>query len=143
MTSSGRSWTQALPPADAARISDAVTAHGRAQVLDSNAEPIACGLYEDGRLIAGATGRTECQRLFVNYLWVDEHLRGQGLGSELLRQLEAQALRRGCLDALIETLSDRTADLYERLGYVCMAHVHDYIPGFTRHILIKVWKPRD
>jgi len=94
-------------------------------------------------LIAGALGRTEFRRLFINYLWVDEGWRGRGLVSDVLRRLEAQALKRGCVDALIETLSDRHAELYERLGYAMMAHVHDYLPGFTRYILIKVWKPRD
>jgi len=143
-SSSGlRRWTTELPADDAARISEGVTRHGRAQAPGGQAQAIACGLYEDGHLIAGALGRTEFKRLFVNYLWVDEDWRGGGLGTELLRQLEAQALRRGCLDALIETLSDRTARWYEQLGYAMMAHVHDYIPGFTRYILIKVWKPRD
>lgn len=139
-----RTWSQDLAPADAAQISAGVTAYGRALAFGGNAQDISCGLHdEDGRLIAGATGRTEFRRLFINYLWVDEDLRGQGIGSDVLRRLEAQALKRGCVDALIETLSDRHAELYERLGYAMMAHVHDYIPGFTRYILIKVWKPRD
>ncbi|MDN3919223.1 GNAT family N-acetyltransferase [Roseateles violae] len=140
----GRRWSQELAPADAARVRDGVTAYGRALAAGGQAQDIACGLHdEQGRLIAGALGRTEFRRLFINYLWVDEELRGHGLGSELLRRLEAQALKRGCVDALIETLSDRHAELYERLGYAMMAHVHDYVPGFTRYILIKVWRPRD
>lgn len=140
----GRSWSQDLAPADAALISAGVTAYGRALAFGGNAQEISCGLRDEGgRLIAGATGRTEFRRLFINCLWVDEDLRGQGIGTDVLRRLEAQALKRGCADALIETLSDRHAELYERLGYAMMAHVHDYLPGFTRYILIKVWKPRD
>jgi GNAT superfamily N-acetyltransferase len=138
-----RSWSQDLAPSDAALISAGVTAHGRALAAGGNAEDISCGLHEDGCLVAGALGRTEFRRLFINYLWVDQDRRGQGLGGEVLRQLEAQALKRGCVDALIETLSDRNAELFERLGYAMMAHVHDYVPGFTRYILIKVWKPRN
>lgn len=139
----GGVWSQDLPPGDLARIGDGVTAYGRALAAGGQATPISCGLYDGDRLIAGAAGRTEFRRLFVNYLWVDEDLRGQGLGTEVLRRIEAQALKRGCVDALIETLSDRHAELYERLGYAMMAHVHDYVPGFTRYILIKVWRPRD
>ncbi|WP_198937733.1 GNAT family N-acetyltransferase [Pelomonas sp. KK5] len=138
-----RSWLQDLTPEDAGVVSDGVIAHGRREAAGGQAQEISCGLYEDGHLIAGAVGRTEFKRLFVSYLWVDEDRRGKGIGTEVLQRLEAQALKRGCKDALIETLSDRSADWYESLGYATMAHIHDYIPGFTRYVLIKVWRPRD
>ena len=143
MTVPARSWVQDLTPEDAGVVTSGVIAFGRSQASGGGAQEISCGLYADERLIAGAVGRTEFKRLFISYLWVEESMRGQGIGSDVLRQLEAQALRRGCVDALIETLSDRNAELYERLGYAMMAHIHDYIPGFTRYILIKVWRPRD
>lgn len=140
-----RNWRRdaELAPADLDAIREGVIAHGRQQTQGSDAEDIACGLYEDDQLIAGAWGRTEFQRLYINYLWVSAEHRGQGLGGELLRQIEAQALKRGCVDALIETLVDEVAEIYEHLGYACIAHVHDYVPGFTRHTLLKVWRPRD
>lgn len=138
-------WYQddAVPQADLDAIRDAVVLHGRQQTQGSDARPIACALYEQGELIAGAWGRSEFQRLYVQYLWVRDDRRGQGLGGDCLRRLEAQALSRGCVDALIETLSDDSAELYEHLGYACIAHVHDFVPGFTRHTLMKVWKPRE
>ncbi|MFG6447749.1 GNAT family N-acetyltransferase [Roseateles sp. BYS180W] len=130
--------------ADVEAIRHGVILHGRQQTQGSDAQDIACALYDDeGQLLAGATGRTEFQRLYVNNLWVRAERRGQGLGGEVLRRLEAQALRRGCVDALIETLLDEVAALYEHLGYACIAHVHDYVPGFTRHTLLKVWRGRD
>lgn len=140
-----RDWRRdaAVPAADLDAIRDGVIAYGRQQAQGSDAQDIACALYQDGELIAGAWGRTEFQRLYVNYLWVHADHRGQGLGGDCLRQVEAQALKRGCVDALIETLLDDVAELYEHLGYACISHVHDYVPGFTRHTLLKVWAPRD
>lgn len=132
-----------VPSTDLEAIREGVIVHGRQQTQGSDAEDISCGLYEDGVLVAGAWGRTEFQRLYINYLWVAAEHRGQGLGGELLRQIEAQALKRGCADALIETLLDEVAEIYEHLGYACIAHVHDFVPGFTRHTLLKVWQPRD
>ncbi|WP_271007733.1 GNAT family N-acetyltransferase [Paucibacter sp. B51] len=133
-----------VPPAAVQALRERVRLFGRQQTQGSDAQDIACARFdEQGELLVGASGRTEFQRLYVDYLWVREDLRGQGLGSACLRQIEAQALRRGCVDALIETLSDETAALYEHLGYVCISHVHDFVPGFTRHTLLKVWKPRD
>ena len=140
-----REWRRdgAVAPADLDAIREGVIRFGRQQAQGSDAQDIAIALHEDGRLVAGAFGRTEFQRLYVNYLWVDADRRGQGVGGDCLRHLEAMAIKRGCVDALIETLADETAELYEHLGYACISHVHDYVPGFTRHTLLKVWQPRD
>ncbi|WP_349741085.1 GNAT family N-acetyltransferase [Roseateles cavernae] len=140
-----RQWRRddAVPQSALEAIRDGVISHGRQQAQGSDAADIACALYEGEDLVAGAWGRTEFQRLYISYLWVRDADRGQGLGGDCLRQLEAQALRRGCVDALIETLLDEVAEIYEHLGYACIAHVHDFVPGFTRHTLLKVWKPRD
>lgn len=141
---SDRRWRRdgEVPEADLAAIREAVVLHGRQQTQGSDARDIAVALYDGDELIAGGHGRTEFQRLYVSWLWVREDLRGQGLGGDCVRQLEAQALRRGCVDALIETLLDEVAELYEYLGYACISHVHDFVPGFTRHTLLKVWAPR-
>lgn len=140
-----RPWLhdEAVPAAALSAIRDGVILHGRQQTQGSDARDIACALYDGDTLLAGGFGRTEFERLYVDYLWVRPDARSQGLGSDCLRQLEAQALRRGCVDALIETLLDEVAELYEHLGYACVAHLHDYVPGFTRHTLMKVWRPRD
>jgi len=134
---------QELAPADLEAIREGVLLHGRQQTQGSDGQDIACGLYEDGVLIAGAWGRTEFQRLYLSQVWVQPERRSQGLGGELLRQIEAQALRRGCVDAWVETLFDDAAAFFEHLGYACIAHLHDCVPGFTRHTLLKVWRSRD
>jgi hypothetical protein len=51
------------------------------QSSGGNWTSIACVLSEESKLIGGATGRTEFQRLFVDFLWVDEQWRGNGLGA--------------------------------------------------------------
>ena len=141
-----RAWQRdtEVSGADLDAIREGVVLHGRQQAQGSDARDIACALHDgSGALLAGGWGRTEFQRLYVSYLWVHPDHRGQGLGGAALRQLEAQALARGCVDALIETLSDETAELYEHMGYACIAHVHDFVPGFTRHTLLKLWRARD
>lgn len=132
-----------VPAAALAQIAAGVRIAEQQLSQGSDAQPIACALYEGDALLAGASGRTEGQRLFIEQLWVQAERRGQGLAGDCLRQLEALALRRGCVDALAETLSDEVADLFEHLGYACIAHLHDYLPGLTRHTLLKVWMPRE
>lgn len=126
-----------LPAKDLEVVSKGVFAHGRAQAHDGNAEPIACLVYDADRVIAGGTGRTEYQRLFISYLWVADELRGQGIARRILKELESEAARRGCKDALIETLDDTVASLYRHLGYNSLAVVKGYVGRFNRHIMLK------
>ena len=86
-----------------ALLSDGVLEVGRAVAVDGNARPLSCLVREGGSIIAGGCGRTEFERLFVQYLWAAERCRGRGLGSEVLSRLEAEARQRGSRDALIET----------------------------------------
>jgi len=120
-------------------ISDGVLQHGRAlsEARGGHAESIACALMEEGTLIGGATGRTEFRRLFVNYLWIDAQWRGTGLGTQALHKLEALAVERACVDALIETLDDDVARWYTRCGYRLIAHVPEYCGPWSRHTLLK------
>lgn len=131
------SIVKAASAEDLAVISEGVFAHGRALAADGHAEPIACLVRKGSKLVAGGCGRTEYERLFTTSLWVSEGLRRQGIGSRVLLELEAEAARRGCKDALIETLSDEVANLYMRLGYQPVAVVQRYVGRFTRHILVK------
>lgn len=132
-------WTVTHDPAEAdlGAVSNGVLQYGRALAADGLALPIACLLRHDDALIAGATGRTEYQRLFVHYLWVSPLFRKRGFGIETLRKLEDAACRDGCRDALVETLDDGLAGLYARLGYVELARVRNYVGPFHRHILLK------
>lgn len=125
------------PPNDLEIIANGVFTHGRAQAHDGKAEPIACLVRDHGRVVAGGTGRTEYDRLFVSYLWVSEELRGQGLARRILEALESEAQKRGCKDALIETLDDNVARLYRHLGYHSVAQVKAYVGRFDRHIMLK------
>ena len=118
-------------------IANEVFAHGRAQAHDGKAEPVSCLVRDGGRIVAGGTGRTEYDRLFVAYLWVAEDFRGKGFARRILKALESEAEKRGCKDALIETLDDTVASLYRHLGYRSVAEVKGYVGRFNRHIMLK------
>lgn len=118
-------------------VSEGVLRHGRSLAEEGNAQPIACFLRQAGKVIAGASGRTEYGRLFVSYLWVESAHRRQGLGTQVLQELERAALQDGCRDALIETLDDGFASMYQGLGYSLVAVVRKYVGTFNRHILVK------
>lgn len=130
-----------LPREDVEFVAEQVFQHGRGLALAGDAKPLACLVRNGRNVVAGAAGRTEYRRLFVQSLWVHETLRGTGIGSELLRRMERAALTRGCDSAIVETLDERARSLYLRLGYEVVAQLPGYVGPFNRHILLKNLSP--
>jgi ribosomal protein S18 acetylase RimI-like enzyme len=134
-----RKWSIEDAPADTdlAVVSAGIMEFARAEAVGGDPRPLACFLREGEIIIAGATGRVEFGRLFVGYLWVREELRGAGIGGAVLKRIECAAQERGARDALIETMSHKTANLYRRCGYVDMATIPRYVGSFTRYVMLK------
>ena len=92
---------------------------------------------EDGRAVGGLLGRTAAGWLAIDLIFVPEDMRGKGLATKLLRMAEAEAERRGCHSAWLDTLIADALRLYTKLGYVCFGELPDYPAGFTRTFLQK------
>ena len=75
--------------------------------------------YEDtdGKKLAGLTGETFGNWLCIHYLFVEEHLRNEGLGSKLLLAAEKEAKVRGCKYAFVDTFSFQAPEFYIKHGY--------------------------
>jgi GNAT superfamily N-acetyltransferase len=90
-----------------------------------------------GDVVGGLCGRTVYGWLFVELLYVPESLRGRGLGRELMRRAETEAIARGCRHAWLDTFEFQARGFYERLGYVCFAELPHYPDGFSRFFMKK------
>ena len=75
--------------------------------------------------------------LAMDLVWVEEPFRGKGLGSRLLAEAEAEALRRGCKWAILATFDYQAPGFYSRRGYVEYARMEDFPWGSTRFQLRK------
>jgi len=93
-----------------------------------------------GRVIGGLWGRTAYDWLFVELLSVPEALRGHGLGSDLMKRAEQEALNRGCHSAWLDTFEFQARGFYERLGYSCFGELPNYPVG-ARYFMRKALKP--
>ncbi|WP_155054031.1 GNAT family N-acetyltransferase [Streptomyces blattellae] len=90
------------------------------------------------RVGGGLVGHTWTTWLHVTYLWVDERLRGAGLGTRLLAQAEHVArTERGCLSARLETWDFQAPEFYRKQGYDVVCVIPDYPPGITEYTLTK------
>jgi GNAT superfamily N-acetyltransferase len=70
-----------------------------------------------GEVVAGAAGRTFGDWLLLNTLWVSDELRGQNIGSQILKEIEQAAKKRGCTQCLLDTLNFQAMPFYENHGY--------------------------
>jgi ribosomal protein S18 acetylase RimI-like enzyme len=91
----------------------------------------------DGTVFGGLTGQTVWGWLEIDYLWVDERLRGRDYGTELMRRAEAEAKRRGSTRAVVGTFSFQARGFYEKLGYRIVGALVDHPPGEADYWLRK------
>lgn len=111
--------------------------YNEAQAGPSGYRPLVISLTRGDESLGGLWGYTGYGWLTVQLLAVDEAVRGQGAGRELLLRAEAEALARGCHGAWPDTHEFQARDFYERLGYEVFGELADYPPGFARYFLRK------
>ncbi|MEZ3498673.1 GNAT family N-acetyltransferase [Pantoea sp. KPR_PJ] len=92
---------------------------------------------EHGQKRAGLTGSTTGNWLRIDMLWVSDGLRGQGIGSKLMKAAEEEARQRGCCYAQVDTASFQARPFYEKLGYSLRFSLDNYPRHHQRHYLSK------
>lgn len=92
---------------------------------------------EDGQILGGLVGHIDWECFFVDVLWVDESLRGQGKGQELIQQAEKVAKEKGCTLMRLETFSFQAPEFYKNLGFVEIGKLDNFPKGHTHYYFIK------
>ncbi|MBK1660136.1 GNAT family N-acetyltransferase [Paracraurococcus ruber] len=80
-------------------------------------------LREDGRIRGGIAGESYCGWLFIRFFWLEEALRRGGLGAGLIDAAEAEARRRGCHSAYVDTFNFQAPEFYRSQGYAEFARL--------------------
>lgn len=98
------------------------------------------GIYvrdSEGNIVAGLIGTTHGNWLMVKFLWVSESLRGQNIGSEILKQAESTAKERGCRFVFLDTFSFQAPLFYQKHGYQEVFTLEEYPLTGKRHYFTK------
>lgn len=82
---------------------------------------------EKGEKLAGIVAETVGNWMNIQILWVDESLRGQDVGTQLINEAEEEAKARGCRYAMVDTLSFQARPFYERMGYRMQLALEDFV----------------
>jgi ribosomal protein S18 acetylase RimI-like enzyme len=92
---------------------------------------------DEERVIGGVTATTYWEYLEIQFLWVHEDHRDRGLGSELMVAAEAEAGRRGCKHAFLDTLSFQALGFYRKPGYSEFGRLSGFSGRHERYFLRK------
>ncbi|MCB1646241.1 MAG: GNAT family N-acetyltransferase [Pseudomonadales bacterium] len=90
-----------------------------------------------GEIIAGVTASCIWQWVHIHVLWVSDSLRGQGMGSQLLKAAEVEAVKRGRKFAVLHTFSFQARPFYERHGYLLSGELKDFPEGHSQFKMYK------
>ena len=118
----------------AQKIGELVRSYNRSKREAAECEPL--NLYvedEHGQLLAGLVAETFGNWLEIEYLFVKEELRGQGIGSQLLQQAESEAKKRNCRFAFVNTYQFQAPAFYQKYGYKEVFTMKDYPYTGQRH----------
>ena len=125
-------------PAELEAIGGGLAAFNESDVGPANRFPLAVVVRNDaGTIVAGISGYTAWGWLYVQWLWVAETQRGEGLAGRMLALAEAEARDRGCHASYIDTFNPVALKIYERAGYVAFGRLDDFPVGRTRTFLQK------
>jgi len=88
-------------------------------------------------ILGGITGKTFWNWLHVEYLWVSESERENGIGSKIMLAAEAEAVARGCVGSTLDTYSFQALEFYKKLEYKVIGSLSGYSGEHERYYLQK------
>ena len=118
----------------AQEIGNLIRSYNRSKREAAECEPL--NLYvedEHGQLLAGLVAETFGNWLEIEYLFVKEGLRGQGIGSQLLQQAESEAKKRNCRFAFVNTYQFQAPAFHQKYDYKEVFTLKDYPYTGQRH----------
>lgn len=92
---------------------------------------------EDADIVGGICGSYANDYMKIEWVWIDEQYRGQGLGRKIFNQLHDLALAKNCKYIDLETLEFQAKDFYEKLGFKLIATLPNWVGGYDAYIMRK------
>jgi len=99
--------------------------------------PICVVAKVDEELVGGIGGSVHLGWLSIDITYIAEQFRGQGLGRQLITEIEEEGRRLGAERAYVETASFQAEGFYEKLGYIAWGRFTDFAPGVDRIFMRK------
>jgi len=119
-------------------ILEKIIEYNLSRIESKEVKPIAIFVKdENDNEVGGISAETHGNWLEISLLYVNEKLRGQKIGSKLLKDVEAKAIKRGCKYSFVDTFSFQAKDFYVKLGYKEVFTLEEYPLTSKRHYFVK------
>lgn len=92
---------------------------------------------EAGGIVGGVTCTLFWQHMHIDFLWVEETKRKEGLGAKLLAEAENFAKQKGARLIKLDSFSFQAPRFYEKHGYTVYGKLEDHPVGHTQYYLVK------
>lgn len=122
--------TQQMNKKDSEYIRKKVIEHNLSKLPDYVKHPVKNISFilrdDEGVILGGITGTVFWHHLHIDFLWVDESLRGRGYGKELLVKIEDVAREYKCNLIQLDTFSFQAPDFYQKYGYEVVGVIKEH-----------------
>ena len=118
----------------AQKIGELVRSYNRSKREAAKSKSLSLYVEDDsGELLAGLVAETFGNWLEIEYLFVKDDLRGQGIGSQLLQRAESEAKNRNCRYVFVNTYQFQAPAFYQKHDYQEVFTLKDYPCTGQRH----------
>ncbi len=119
-------------------IGRGVAHYNREQAGDNHFQRLCYVLQNKrGDVVGGVLAEVYWDWLYIDLLWVDQPLRGNGYGTSLMARMEEEARQLGAKNAYLDTFSFQAPEFYQQLGYRSFGELGDFPEGQRRFFMRK------
>ena len=96
-------------------------------------KPLNFFIHDDHEnIVGGLLGFTYWDFFAIDIFWLDQSVRGQGFGKEMLALAEQEAIQRGCTTVHLDTFEFQAPHFYEKYGFEQWGSLDGYAGKFKR-----------
>ena len=100
-------------------LANLIRAYNRSNREPSKSEPLNIYLEdEQSNLKEGMVAETFGNWLEIEYLYVSDDLRGQGIGSKILKMAERESKERGCKYSFVNTFNFQEPNFSQKFNFI-------------------------
>ena len=124
-----RTFQRDVTKSEIDRVTEGFREHGREQgVPDVDQVRISIAAMDGDQFVGCASGKPNYNWFLLDHLWLDSEYRGRGIGSDLLKKLEAAVRDSGLKKIYTGTAEYQAPEFYKKHGYQVYGELEDFFP---------------
>jgi len=89
----------------------------------------------DDKIVAAAIGESKYEWLIIQYFYVEDKFRKNGIRSKILKEIVEIAKDRNCKGIHLDTFEFQARDFYVKQGFNVFGEIDDHPSGYKRYFM--------